>query len=44
MLNTFDVLKTIKQDWDNMNSSEQQSLALSLSGKNQFEVGHLRFH
>lgn len=38
MKSTFQVLKDIKTDWDNMSLSEQQAIAISLAGKNQFEV------
>jgi len=38
MKSTFQIFKDLKSDWDNMSSSEQQSIALAYAGKNQFEV------
>lgn len=38
MLSTYDVLAQISQYWDDMNSSEQSQLALTLANKTQFEV------
>lgn len=38
MKSTYDVLGDIAQDWDKMSQSEQQAIAISLAGKNQFEV------
>lgn len=38
MLSTFEVLKTIKTDWDNMSKAQQSSLALSLGMKTQIPV------
>ena len=35
MLNTFTVLSKIKEDWDNMSTAEQSSLALTLGMKTQ---------
>lgn len=32
MKSTFQVLKDIKTDWDNMSLSEQQSIAIALAG------------
>lgn len=37
-LNTFDALKLIAQDWDEMNASEQTALANLLGGKTRFDV------
>ena len=37
-LSTFDVLKEIAKDWDNMSQAEQSSLALSQAGKTQIDV------
>lgn len=38
MLSTFDALKGIAEDWDNMSLAEQQAIGIALAGKNQFEV------
>ena len=38
MKSTYQVLGDIAQDWDKMSQSEQQAIAISLAGKNQFEV------
>lgn len=38
MRSTYDVLGDIATDWDRMSASEQQAIAISLAGKNQFEV------
>ena len=38
MLSTYEVLEQISQYWDDMNSSEQSTLALTLANKTQFEV------
>lgn len=35
---TYDVLKEISAEWDNMTSAERQALGISLAGKTQFEV------
>lgn len=38
MKSTYDVLGDIAEDWDKMSQSEQQAIAITLAGKNQFEV------
>lgn len=35
---TYQVLKEISAEWDNMTSAERQTLGISLAGKTQFEV------
>lgn len=35
---TYQVLKEISAEWDNMTSAERQALGISLAGKTQFEV------
>lgn len=35
---TYQVLKEISEEWDNMTTAERQALGISLAGKTQFEV------
>ena len=38
MLNTYEVLSEIKKDWDDMNASEQATLATNIASKTQMDV------